>query len=92
MLSLKDIELGLKGPMESFPFIRLQSVAGWEINKGGQGGGGGLMTSSRTTILRLTSHETNIYVFTLFKIEVVQKFKKLRWSHFSVKQSALIIF
>ena len=40
MLSLKDIELGLKGPMESFPFIRLQSVAGWEINKGGQGGGG----------------------------------------------------
>ena len=41
MLSLKDIELGLKGPMESFPFIRLQSVAGWEINKGGQGGGGG---------------------------------------------------
>ena len=39
MLSLKDIELGLKGPMESFPFIRLQSVAGWEINKGGQGGG-----------------------------------------------------
>ena len=91
MLSLKDIELGLKGPIESFPFIRLQSVAGWEINKGGQGGGG-LMKSSRTTILRLTSHETNIYVFTLFKIEVVQKFKKLRWSHFSVKQSALIIF
>ena len=42
MLSLKDIELGLKGPMESFPFIRLQSVAGWEINKGGQGGGGGV--------------------------------------------------
>ena len=92
MLSLKDIELGLKGPIESFPFIRLQSVAGWEINKGGQGWGGGLMKSSRTTILRLTSHETNIYVFTLFKIEVVQKFKKLRWSHFSVKQSALIIF
>ena len=29
-LSLKDIELGLKSPMESFPFINLQSVAGWE--------------------------------------------------------------
>ena len=90
MLSLKDIELGLKGPMESFPFIKLQSVAGWEINRGGARGG--LITSSRTTILRFTSHETNIYVVTLFKKEVVQKFKTLRWSHFSVKQSALIIF
>ena len=29
-LSLKDIELGLNSPMESFPFINLQSVAGWE--------------------------------------------------------------
>ena len=29
-LSLKDIELGLKSPMESFPSINLQSVAGWE--------------------------------------------------------------
>ena len=30
VLSLKDIELGLKSPMESFPSINLQSVAGWE--------------------------------------------------------------
>ena len=29
-LALKDIVLGLKGPMESFPSIKLQSVAGWE--------------------------------------------------------------
>ena len=29
-LSLKDIELGLKSPVESFPSINLQSVAGWE--------------------------------------------------------------
>ena len=29
-LSLKDIELGLKSPMQSFPSIELQSVAGWE--------------------------------------------------------------
>ena len=29
-LLLKDIELGLKGPKESFPSIKLQSVAGWE--------------------------------------------------------------
>ena len=29
-LSLKDIELGLKSPMESFPSINLQSAAGWE--------------------------------------------------------------
>ena len=29
-LSLKDIELGLKGPIERFPSINLQSVAGWE--------------------------------------------------------------
>ena len=27
---LKDIELGLKSPMESFPSINLQSVAGWK--------------------------------------------------------------
>ena len=27
-LSSKDIELGLKSPMESFPAINLQSVAG----------------------------------------------------------------
>ena len=30
VLSLKTIELGLKSPMESFPSINLQSVAGWE--------------------------------------------------------------
>ena len=39
--------------------------------KGGEArgarGGGGLITSSRTTILRFTSHKTNIYVFTLLK-------------------------
>ena len=29
-LLLKDIELGLKSPMESFSSINLQSVAGWE--------------------------------------------------------------
>ena len=29
-LSLKDIDLGLTSPMESFPSINLQSVAGWE--------------------------------------------------------------
>ena len=29
-LSLKDIELGLKSPMQSFPSLELQSVAGWE--------------------------------------------------------------
>ena len=29
-LLLKDIELGLKSPVESFPSINLQSVAGWE--------------------------------------------------------------
>ena len=29
-LSLKDIELGLKSPMQSFPSIKLKSVAGWE--------------------------------------------------------------
>ena len=29
-LLLKDIELGLKIPMESFSSINLQSVAGWE--------------------------------------------------------------
>ena len=29
-LSLKDIELGLQSPMESFPSINLQSVAGSE--------------------------------------------------------------
>ena len=29
-LLLKDIELGLKSPVESFPSIYLQSVAGWE--------------------------------------------------------------
>ena len=29
-LLLKDIELGLKSPMESFPSINLQSVASWE--------------------------------------------------------------
>ena len=29
-LSLKDIELRLKSPMESFPSINLQLVAGWE--------------------------------------------------------------
>ena len=27
-LSLTDIELGLKSPKESFPFINLQSIAG----------------------------------------------------------------
>ena len=36
------------------------------------GARGGLITSSRTTILRFTSHETNNYVFTLYKLEVVQ--------------------
>ena len=30
VLLLKDIKLGLKIPMESFPSINLQSVAGWE--------------------------------------------------------------
>ena len=29
-LSLKDIEPGLKSPMENFPSINLQLVAGWE--------------------------------------------------------------
>ena len=29
-LSLKDIELGLESPTESFPSIKLHSVAGWE--------------------------------------------------------------
>ena len=29
-LLLKDIELGLKSSMESFPSINLQSVAGWK--------------------------------------------------------------
>ena len=29
-LLLKDIELGLKSPVESFPSINLQSVAGWK--------------------------------------------------------------
>ena len=29
-LSLKDIKLGRKSPMESFPSINLQSVAGWK--------------------------------------------------------------
>ena len=27
---MKDIELGLKAPMESFPSIKWQSVAGWK--------------------------------------------------------------
>ena len=30
VLSLKDIKLGLKSTMESFPSIKMQSVAGWE--------------------------------------------------------------
>ena len=30
VLLLKDIKLGLKIPVESFPSINLQSVAGWE--------------------------------------------------------------
>ena len=29
----KDIELGLKSPMESFSSINLQSVAGWEYSE-----------------------------------------------------------
>ena len=29
-LLLKDIELGLKSPVENFPYINLQSVTGWE--------------------------------------------------------------
>ena len=32
-------------------------------------GGGGLITSSRTTVLRFTSHETNIYILTLLMIK-----------------------
>ena len=32
-VSLKDIELGLDGRMESFTFIKLQSVSGWEVDK-----------------------------------------------------------
>ena len=34
---------------------------------GARGAREGLITSSRTTILRFTSHKTNIYVFTLLK-------------------------
>ena len=30
VIDMKDIELGLKGPIERFPSIKLQSVAGWE--------------------------------------------------------------
>ena len=47
-----------------------------------------LVTSSRTTILRFTSHETNIYVFMLIRNGGRTKYSNaLRWSYF-VKQSA----
>ena len=55
------------------------SFEGRGAGGGGAGGRGergqgeeSLITSSRTTILRFTSHETNNYVFTLYKLEVVQ--------------------
>ena len=40
------------------------------VRGGGGGGGkrGSPVTSSRTTILRFTTYETNFYLFTIFKI------------------------
>ena len=42
---------------------------------GGGGGGGGRGVSSR--VLRFTSYESNIYVFTLAQIKVVQNVKNV---------------
>ena len=53
--------------------IALSLLRGGARGEGERGQGEeSLITSSRTTILRFTSHETNNYVFTLYKLEVVQ--------------------
>ena len=56
------------------------------------GARGVLITSSRRTSSRLTSHETNIYVFTLVKNRGRTKCPKRYGSPIFVKQSASIVF